>query len=267
MENWLEKIQDLVINYAPSVLLAIITLVVGLWVISIVTKFFNKSLKKGNVDNTIIPVLKSLLNISLKVLLFISVAGIFGIETTSFVAAIGALAFAVGMALQGSLGHFASGIMLLVLKPYKVGDLVELGGELGIVHAIQIFNTHINTLDNKRIIIPNGVVTSGVIKNYTEMDDRRVDMTFGIGYGDDIDKARAVIQKTVDACEQILKTKPVDIFVSELADSSVNFVVRPWCKPEDYWTVYFYCHEHIKKNFDKEGVSIPFPQMDVHMDN
>jgi small conductance mechanosensitive channel len=266
MENWLEKIQDLVINYAPSVLLAIVTLIVGLWIIGMITKVFHKSLKKRSVDNTILPVLKTLVSVTLKVMLFISVAGIFGVETTSFVAAIGALAFAVGMALQGSLGHFASGIMLLVLKPYKVGDLVELDGEVGNVIAIQIFNTHINTLDNKRVIIPNGVITSGKIINYTEMDERRVDMTFGIGYTDDIDKARSVIQKTVDACEQVLKTKPVDIYVSELADSSVNFAVRPWCRPEDYWTVYFYCHEQIKKNFDKEGVSIPFPQMDVHLD-
>ena len=154
----------------------------------------------------------------------------FGIETTSFVAIFSALAFAIGMALQGSLGHFASGVMLLVFKPYKVGDLVDLGGNVGVVEEIQVFNTILLTPDNKKIIIPNGVVTGGVIQNISGQGEIRVDMTYGIGYDDNIDQARKVIQSVADTCPQILKDKPVDIFVSELADSSVNFVVRPWAK-------------------------------------
>ncbi|MCB0661150.1 MAG: mechanosensitive ion channel [Saprospiraceae bacterium] len=266
MEKWLEKITELAINYAPDVLLAIITLVVGLWVISGITRLFQKFLDKREVDPTVQPVLKTLVSWGLKVLLFISVAGIFGVETTSFVAAIGALAFAVGMALQGSLGHFASGILLLVLKPYKTGDVVEIAGVTGVVHSIQVFNTLITTFDNQRVVIPNGVVTSGIIKNINTLEDRRIDMVFGISYEDDIDKAKEIIRQTISECEHILPEKPVQIFVSSLGDSSVNIAARPWSKAEHYWDIYWFCQENVKKNFDKSGISIPYPQMDVHLD-
>ncbi|MEZ4918912.1 MAG: mechanosensitive ion channel [Saprospiraceae bacterium] len=266
--DWLDfsKLSEWLTLYAPKVVGAILTLVIGLFVINQLSHRLQKFLEKRTIDPNVRPFLGSLFSVGLKVLLLLSVASMFGIETTSFVAIFSALAFAVGMALQGNLGHFASGVLILVFKPYKVGDLVEIEGKVGSVEGIQVFHTVLRTLDNKRIIIPNGVVTGGVVVNISGQGTIRVDMTFGIGYGDDIDKARAVIQKVADSCPQVLKNPPVDILVSELGDSSVNFAVRPWCDSADYWDVYFYMHENIKKAFDKEGVSIPFPQMDVHLD-
>ena len=189
----------------------------------------------------------------------------FGVETTAFVGVLAAMAFAVGMALQGSLGNFASGVMILLFKPYKVGDLVSFQGFTGEVDEIQIFNTTLITIDNKKIIIPNSAVTSGPITNISGQGEIRVDQTFGIGYNDDIDKARAVIHKVAQSCPQVLKDKTVDIFVSELADSSVNFTVRPWAKSEHYWDVFFYMNENIKKEMDAANISIPYPQMDLHV--
>jgi small conductance mechanosensitive channel len=180
----------------------------------------------------------------------------------------GALAFAVGLALQGSLGHFASGVLLLVFKPYKVGDLVTIGGgQTGTVTEIQVFNTILKTLDNKKIIIPNGVVTDNVITNISGQDIIGVELTFGIGYGDDIDKARAVILQVGKECPYILDDPAQAVVVAELGDSSVNLATRPFAKSGDYWPAFFYLQEHVKKAFDREGISIPFPQMDVHMDN
>ncbi len=265
MEAHLDKIYSMAIEYAPKVIGALLTLIIGFWIIGWVTRLVKRAMEKRGIDETIRPFLASLISVGLKVLLLLSVAGMFGVETTSFVAIFGALAFAIGMALQGSLGHFASGVLLLVFKPYKVGDLVELNGQTGVVEAIQVFNTILMTPDNKKVIIPNGVVTSNVIINISGQGIIRVDMTYGIGYSDDIDKARSIIQKVADSCPQVLHDKPVDIFVSELADSSVNFAVRPWANSEHYWDVFFYMHENIKKEFDSNGVSIPFPQMDMHM--
>ncbi|MBR9919264.1 MAG: mechanosensitive ion channel [Bacteroidetes bacterium] len=264
MEFNLQDLMDKVVDYAPKVVGAILMLVIGFWIAGRVTQMLKKAMRRRNLDESIRPFLASLVSTGLKVLVLLSVAQMFGFETTSFVAILGGLGFAIGIALQGSLGHFAGGVMILTFKPYRVQDLVDLGGKTGVVEEIGVFNTMLRTLDNKRVIIPNGVVTSDVITNISGQGEIRVDMTFGIGYGDDIDKARSVIQKVADSCPQVLKEKPVDIFVSELADSSVNFAVRPWAKSEHYWDVYFYMHENIKKSFDKEGVSIPFPQMDVH---
>lgn len=259
------KFSELFTAYAPKIAGAILTLVIGLWIIGWFGRQIKSFLKKRNVDETIRPFIASIISVGLKVMLLLSVAGMFGIETTSFVAILSALVFAVGLALQGSLGHFASGVLILIFKPYKVGDLVTISDITGHVEEIQVFNTLLLTLDNRRVIIPNGVVTSGVITNNTSPGKIRVDMTFGISYGDDIDKARKIIQDVADSCPLVMKEPVVDIFVSELGDSSVNFAVRPWCKSEQFWDVYFYMQEHIKKGFDKSGVSIPFPQMDVHL--
>ena len=267
MEFNLDKISDMIVEYTPRVIGAILTLIIGFWIIGRVTNLVRRTMKKREVDATIRPFLASLVDIVLKVLLLLSVASMFGVETTSFVAMFGAIAFAIGLALQGSLGHLASGILLLIFKPYEVGDLVEIEGETGVVQAIHLFNTILLTLDNKKVIIPNGVVTGGVTKNISGQGEIRVDMTYGIGYDDDIDQARKVIQEVADSCPQVLKDRPVDIFVCEHADSSINFAVRPWAKSQHYWDVYFYMHEHIKKAFDKAGVGIPFPQVDVHMKN
>lgn len=252
-------------SYLPKIVGAILVLIIGFWVIGWILRLFKNILDRNNVDKTIRPFLLSLVNVGMKVMLLISVAGLFGVKTTSFIAVFSALVFSVGLALQGSLGHFASGVLILVFKPYKVDDLVKVAGEVGVVKEIQMFNTILLTADNKRIIIPNGVVTSGVITNISGQDTIRVDMTFGIGYSDDIDKARQIIQQVADSCTKVLKEKPVDIFVKELADSSVNFAVRPWANSAHYWDVYFYMHENIKKEFDKADIGIPFPQMDVHI--
>ncbi len=267
MQTYIDEFVKLVIQYTPKVLLALLVLWIGFRIIAWITKLLGNTMEKQGIDVSLGKFLTSLVSVALKVLLLFTVAGMVGVETTAFVAVFGAAAFAVGMALQGSLGHFASGVLLLVFKPYKVGDLVDLGGKVGVVDEIQVFNTVLLTPDNKKIIIPNGVVTNAAITNISGQGEIRADMTYGIGYSDDIDKAKEVIQRVADSCPQVLKSKPVDIFVSELADSSVNFAVRPWCKSEHYWDVYFYMHENIKKEMDKAGISIPFPQMDVHVNN
>jgi small conductance mechanosensitive channel len=261
----IDQITEMTLNYAPQVLIALLSLIVGFWLIGWITKRISKTMEKSNVDATIRPFLISLVNVGLKVLLLLSVASMFGVQTTSFLAVLGAMAFAIGLALQGSLGNFASGVMILLFKPYKVGDLVEIQGYTGNVSEIQIFNTLLLTPDNKTVILPNSVVTSGAITNISGQGIIRVDMTFGIGYNDDIKLARSVIEKVAGSCPLVLKEKETDIFVSELADSSVNFAVRPWCKSEYFWDVYFYMHENIKIQLDNNNVSIPYPQMDVHM--
>ncbi len=262
-----EFLQEDLLGMAKTVGLAIITLVIGFMIISWVVKLVKTLMTKNDVDRDLQPFLASIVSVGLKVMLLIAVAGMFGIETTSFVAVIGALAFAIGMALQGSLGHFASGVLILLFKPYRTGDLVDIQGHVGVVDEIQIFNTILLTPDNKKIILPNGTVTSGPITNISGQGEIKVVMTYGIGYTDDIDHARTVIQRVADSCPQVLHDKEVDIFVEALADSSVNFCVRPWCKSEHYWDVFFYMHENIKKEFDKEKIGIPYPQMDVHVHN
>jgi len=265
MEKNMDKIWEMGIEYAPKVVGAVITLIIGLWIIGWITRMLTKMMTKRGVDQTIQPFLASLINVGLKVMLLLSVASSFGIETTSFVAIFGAMAFAIGMALQGSLGHFASGIMVLLFKPYKVGDLVDLaGGQVGSVEEVQIFNTILRTLDNKKIIVPNGVVTNNVITNISGQETIGVELTFGIDYGDSIDKARASILKVGKECPYILDSPVQGVVVGELGDNSVNLNTRPFCKSEDYWNTYFYMLENVKKEFDKEGISFPFPQMDVH---
>ncbi|MFT5885730.1 MAG: small conductance mechanosensitive channel [Arcticibacterium sp.] len=266
MQKYIEQLVTMSISFLPKVILAIITLIVGFWLIKKITKTFRKILTTREVDETVQPFFVSLVNVGLKIVLAFSAAGIFGIQTASFIAVLGALAFAIGMALQGSLGHFASGILLLLFKPYKVGDVVELSGKTGKVEAIRIFNTILRTFENKLIIIPNGVVTSDVITNITGQDEQQMVMTFGIGYGDDIDQAREVITSVLDSCPNLMKDKPMNVYVEELADSSVNFSVRAWTKNEFYWDNFFYLQEHVKKAFDKEGIEIPFPQRSVHLE-
>jgi len=265
MEFDLTQIWEMVLGYAPKVVGAILTLIIGFWLAGFIAGKARKGMEKRDLDASLVPFLTSMINISIKVLVLFSAAGMFGIEVTSFVAIFSALAFAVGLALQGNLSHLAAGILILFFKPFRVGQFIVTQGYSGTVKEIQIFNTILTTLDNRIIIIPNGAITSGPIENLTANPTRKVPMTFGIGYADDIDKARQVIEQVAKSCEDIDHSQPIDIFVSELADSSVNFAVRPWVKTEDYWTVYFYMHEQIKKAFDKEGVGIPFPQMDVHV--
>ncbi len=264
--DYIETVIQMAIAYAPKVVGAILTLFIGFWLIKMISRTFKNLMVRNNIDATITPFLSSLVSVGLKIMLLLAVASMFGVETTSFVAILGALTFAVGMALQGSLGHFASGILLLVFKPYKVGDLVTIGGsETGTVEELQIFNTVLKTLDNKRIMVPNSVVTSNVITNISGQETIGVELTFGIGYSDDIDKARAIILKVGEQCEWVLDTPKQGVVVAELGDSSVNLATRPFCRSEHYWDTFFYMQEHVKKAFDKENIGIPYPTMDINV--
>ena len=246
---------------------ALLILVIGFWVAKRLTKVMTRQLAKSNTDDTIINFARSAVGTGLKILVIIVAAGQVGVETASFIAVIGALAFAIGFALQGTLGHFAAGVMLLFFRPYKVGDLVTIGGgQTGTVEEVQIFNTILATLDNKRIIIPNGTVTSNIITNISGQGIIGVELTFGIGYGDDIDKARGIILRVGEECPYVLSEPAQGVVVANLGESSVDLATRPFAKSEDYWNAFFYLQEHVKKAFDREGISIPFPQMDVHLD-
>ena len=258
---------DLAIKYGLKLLLAIITLIIGLWVIKIIVKAIVRTMEKKDVDITLRGFVRSFLSILLKIMLIISVISMIGIEMISFVAILTALVLAVGMALAGTYQNFAGGVMLVLFKPFKVGDFIQAQGFMGTVKEIQIFNTILKTPDNKTIIIPNGGLSTNAMTNFSTEPQRRVDFTFGIGYGDDIDKARKIINNLIAADSRILKDPEPFIAVSELADSSVNFVVRVWANAADYWGIFFDMTENIKKSFDKEGISIPFPQTDVHVYN
>jgi len=271
MEFDLMKIQNLVVDMATTyglrLLGSVIVLVVGLFVIKRVVSVFNKVLNSRGVDSTLRPFLSSLTSTLLKVLLGVSVLGMLGIEMTSFIAVLGAAGLAVGMALSGTLQNFAGGVLILLLKPFKKGDVIEAQGFVGTVDSIQIFHTSVKTVDNKTIILPNGPLSTGSLVNYSTEALRRVDMKFGIAYGDDVDTARNVLNEMIAADTRVLADPAPFVAVSELADSSVNFVVRLWVNQADYWGVYFDFTENVYKNFPKNRLNIPFPQMDVHVHN
>lgn len=256
---------DLLLKYAPQFVMAIAVLIIGLWLISIISRSLGRLMEKKEVSPSLRSFLRSLIGIILKVLLVISVLSMVGVEMTSFIAILAAAGLAIGMALSGTLQNFAGGVMILLFKPFKVGDYIDAQGHAGTVSEIQIFNTILKTPDNRTIIIPNGGLATNSMVNYSTEPKRRVDLTFGIGYNDDIDKARSVMLAIIESDERIEKDPAPFIAVAELADSSVNFAVRVWCKAENYWDIYFDMHEKVKKAFDKEGVSIPFPQTDVHL--
>lgn len=260
-----EEITAFVMEYGPKVVGAVLTLIIGFIVIGIIVGFFKKVMTKRGVDPSLTPFLTSILSIILKVALVITVIGVLGVEVTSFVAILGAAGLAVGLALQGTLQNFAGGVMILLFRPYKVGDVIDAAGYIGSVNEIQIFNTIMKTPDNKTIIIPNGQLANSSMTNFSTEPRRRVDWTIGIGYGDDVDKAKAVIRKMIDADSRILQDPEPFIAVSELADSSVNFAVRAWVESADYWGVFFDMNENVYKTFGQEGLNIPFPQMDVHV--
>jgi len=262
---YFDKAIELVMEYGPKLILAILFLIIGMWIIKGVKKLFTKAMQKGNVEISLQKFLISMITVALKVLLLISVASMVGIATTSFIAILGAATFAIGLALQGSMSNFAGGVLILLLKPFKVGDTIEAQGFIGKVHEIQIFNTIMKTFDNKMIYIPNGTLSNGNITNYSREPIRRVDMTFGIGYGDDIKKAKEVLTRLVKEDSRIISDPAPLIAVSSLGDSSVNFAVKVWCDNAEYWNVYFDMQEKVKITFDQENISIPFPQTDVHL--
>lgn len=267
MEGVLSQVQEWLMTHGWGILSALLTLIVGFWIIGLISKMVKRALDRGRVDESLRRFLVSIVSVLLKVMLLISVASMVGIETTSFVAVIGAAGLAVGLALQGSLANFAGGVLILLFKPYKVGDFIDAQGVLGAVREIQVFNTVLKTGDNKTIIIPNGAISNGIITNFSTEATRRVDMVFGIGYGDDIQKAKDVLRRLIKEDERMFHSPDPVVVVSELADSSVNITVRVWVNSGDYWSVYFDMQEKVKQEFDKEKISIPFPQRDVHMVN
>jgi small conductance mechanosensitive channel len=266
MENIWNEYSPLIVAYGSGLIYALLVLVIGLWIVSIITKSIKKLMLKGEMDNSLVPFLSSLISTILKVLVVISALGMLGIEMTSFIALLGAAGLAVGMALSGTLQNFAGGVMILVFKPFKVGNFIDAQGYMGTVKEIQIFNTILTSVDNKTIFIPNGGLSTGAMVNFSTQATRRVDWTFGIAYGEDADKAKEVLKKFVLSDERVLSDPEPFIALNELADSSVNFVVRAWVEASDYWGVYFAMNEKVYKNFEKEGLSIPFPQVDVHIE-
>lgn len=258
-----QKYLDLVIEFvksnAQNVIVAFLILVIGLWVTKRIVNVTRKLMGKRGVDVTLQTFLGDLLGWGLKILVFISAISQLGVETTSFIAILGAAGLAVGLALQGSLANFAGGALIMIFKPFKVGDLIEAQGEIGVVKEIQIFVTKIISPGNKLVIIPNGILSNGNIKNYTEEGKLRVDLTFGVGYDEDIKKTKEVLLNVMLNNPKVLKDPAPSVNVSELADSSVNFAVRPWATPENYWDVYFGIIEEGKYALDKAGIEIPYP--------
>ncbi|MBN2071605.1 MAG: mechanosensitive ion channel [Candidatus Krumholzibacteriota bacterium] len=267
LQTYTDKAMELVMAYGPKLILAVVTLIIGLWVIKFFVKALGRAMERSKTDLSLQHFLMSLVRISLKAMLVISVASMIGIQMTSFVAILGAAGLAVGLSLQGSLSNFAGGVLILLFKPFKVGDFIEGAGHAGAVKSIQILNTILTTPDNKTVIIPNGVLSNSSIINYSTQETRRVDMKFGIAYSSDIRKAKEILNRILGEDSRVLDDPPPVVVVGELADSSVNFNVRPWCKGTDYWGVFFDTHEKVKLEFDKNSISIPFPQQDVHLYN
>lgn len=265
VKSGLNALSSLIFAYGPKLIGAIVVLIVGMWVIKFLTRLATKVMDKRNMDASLKPFFRSLINITLKTLLVISVLTMLGIEMTSFIAILGAAGLAIGMAFSGMLSNFAGGVVLLVFRPFKVGDFIEAQGHSGTVQEIQIFNTVLKTPDNKTIIIPNGGLSTNSMTNFSTEARRRVDWVFGIAYGDDYNKAKNVIKSLCDSDTRILKDPEVFIALSELDDSSVNLVVRAWANSSDYWDIFFDMNEKVYKTFEKEGINIPFPQMDVHL--
>lgn len=259
-ESYATDAVKLVIAFIPKLLLAIVVLLIGLWLIRLVVKAVKKMLENASMEISLQNFLTGLVSVLLKALLLISVASMIGIATTSFVAILGAAGLALGLALQGSLANFAGGVLLLLFKPFKVGDFINAQGYAGTVHEIQIFNTILKTPDNKTIIIPNGPLSNSTIVNMSTEAQRRVDLSFGINYDNDIQKAKAIFTKIADSDARILKKPAPEFLVSDLAESAVNLEVRLWCKTNDYWNVFYDTKEKVKLAFDKEGISAPIPR-------
>lgn len=265
LDVFLTKMIDLGISVGSKILLAIVVFLVGRWIVRRLNKLLAKILEKRHVEASLSTFVKSLVNITLTLLLIIVVIGVLGIETSSFIALFASAGVAIGMALSGTLQNFAGGVMILLFKPFKVGDTIEAQGQSGTVREIQIFNTILATPDNKIIIIPNGGLSTGLMKNYSREATRRVDWEFGIAYGDDYTKAKAVIARLLDADGRVLKDPAYFIALTSLGESSVNIVVRAWVNAGDYWGVYFDMNEKVYKTFAEESLNIPFPQLDVHL--
>ncbi len=263
VNKYIEKSIDFGFEFAPKLVGGIIVLVIGLWATRIITKGVGKSLEKSKIDQSLVPFLKSLTNIVLKILVAVTVMGMIGIQMTSFVAILGAASFALGMALSGTLQNFAGGVIILILKPFKIGDTIEAQGFVGTVKEISIFATMLNTADKKLVIIPNGPLSTGALTNYSAESTRRVDWTFAISYGDDVENFKKALNDFIAEDNRILKDPAPFIGLSALAATSVNFTVRVWVKSPDYWTVFFDMNEKVYTKFSDYNLHIPFPQADT----
>jgi len=265
MEDLAVKAQDLITFYGLKVIAAIAILVIGRYVSIAVRNLLRRMMRKSHVEETLVSFVSNVGYAALLAFVVIAALGQLGVHTASFVAVIGAAGLAIGLALQGSLANFAAGVLMIIFKPFKAGDYIEAGGVAGTVEGINIFTTELKSPDNRKIIVPNAKVTGDNIVNYSAKDQRRIDIVAGVSYRDDLDKVRRVLENILGEDDRILKDPAPTIGVLALADSSINFAVRPWVKTADYWAVYFDTHEKIKKRFDAEGISIPFPQRDVHL--
>lgn len=273
MDIDIEKTMNLMVKltmyYGPKLLGAVAVWIIGGWIIKMIGKGFSHVLEAQKIDPSLKPFLKSLITALLQAMLVITVLSMLGVQMTSFIAILGAAGLAVGMALSGTLQNFAGGVVILLFKPFRVGDLVEAEGYTGFVHEIHIFNTILKTPDNRTVIIPNGSISGSTLANYSTEETRRVDFTFGIAYGDSVEKAREIVRSICTQDARVLQdpeAKKPFVGLSELADSSVNLAVRVWVKGTDYWPVFFELNEKIYKGFQDGGIQIPFPQMDVHLD-
>ncbi|RJP67096.1 MAG: mechanosensitive ion channel family protein [Candidatus Abyssobacteria bacterium SURF_17] len=264
MENIIPKLQEWVALYGVRALVAIIILVVGRWIAKMLRNLVERMMRKREVEPTIVSFVGNLVYVALLVFVIIAAINQIGVQTKSFIAVIAA-GLAIGLALQGSLANFAAGFLLILFRPFKVGDYIEGAGVAGVVDAVQLFVTQLKTPDNKLVIIPNAKLTGDNIINYSANENRRVDLIFGVSYRADLRKVREVLQDILSKDSRILKDPAPTIAVLELADNSVNFAVRPWVKTADYWDVYFGLTENVKRRFDEEGIGIPFPQRDVHL--
>jgi small conductance mechanosensitive channel len=261
----MEKAQTIGVDFGIKVLIALAIFIVGRIIARMISKTLRKVMQRQEVDKILETFVSNLAYWALMIFVIIAAINQLGIQTTSLIAIMGAAGLAIGLALQGSLSNFAAGVLIVMFRPYRVGDFVEAAGISGAVVQVQILTTILRTGDNKQIVVPNSEIMSSIITNYSANDTRRVDLTIGVSYDDDLDKVRKTIQELVDADERILKDPECLIAVAALADSSVNFTVRPWVKTADYWSVYFGLTEAIKKRFDQENISFPFPQQDVHL--
>ncbi|MDB1124895.1 small-conductance mechanosensitive channel MscS [Vibrio algarum] len=264
-EQWFTNNSELLIQYGVNIISAVLILFIGNIIVKAIANSVAKVLNKKEMDKAVVDFVHALVRYLLFVIVLIAALGRLGVQTASVVAVIGAAGLAVGLALQGSLSNFAAGVLIVAFRPFKSGDYVEIGGVAGSVSSIQIFQTVLTTPDNKMVVVPNGGVIGGAIVNYSHHDTRRVDHVIGVSYSADLQKTKEVITRVLEADERILKEPGITVGVVALADSSVNFVVRPWCRTADYWGVYFDTLQAIKEELDKEGIEIPFPQMDVHL--
>ena len=266
-ENLWNQLTELLSSFGISFFIALCILIIGRQAIKIIIKIISSALERSNTEDTVRIFVTNLLNTLLMIVVFIAAINQLGIQTTSIIAVLGAAGLAIGLALQGSLSNFAAGILIVIYRPYKVGDYIQADNHLGTVDDIQIFSTVLRTPDNKIVVVPNGSIMNGSIVNFSHQKERRIDIVIGCSYDDDIDKVKEVLADVLSKDERILKEPKPRIALSELADSSVNFIVRPWVKNAEYLDVLYSLLEEIKKRFDKEGISIPYPQSDVHIHN